>query len=104
MRFFRLASDTQTAAIAALQLESGEIWGRRNAHTYQAIRPSVDAYIGSLPDGAEGIEFQTEIEPDPGSPPGRARWTGPRDGVVVDGEWAKIRATIVRTTQLEEPK
>lgn len=103
MRFFRLASPTQTPEVAALQVESGEIWGQRNAHTFQAIRPSVDAYVGSLPVGADGIEFETEVEPDPGQPPGRARWTGPRDGVVVEGEWAKIQATIVRTTQLKDP-
>jgi len=43
------------------------------------------------------VEFFTDVEPSPGSPPGKARWLGPRDGVEVDGEWAKISGTISGT-------
>jgi hypothetical protein len=59
---------------------------RRDLGTYDMLfgaparLPSVDAYVGPLPDGADGIEFETEIEADVGLPPGRARWTGPRRG------------------------
>jgi hypothetical protein len=83
-----------------MQEASGEIWG-----TYDllfgapAVRPSVDAYEGALPDGASGIEFETEIEPDFGLPPGRARWTGPRTGVEIRRDWAVIAATITKNTQ-----
>jgi hypothetical protein len=89
--------------VAALQLASSEIWGRCNGNTYQAARPSVDAYVGPLPSRARGIEFETDIPPDRGLPPYRARWTGPRPGVVIDGEWARIRVKIIRSTESEDP-
>ncbi|WP_299416116.1 hypothetical protein [Acaryochloris sp. IP29b_bin.148] len=44
--------------------------------------------MGSLPTGARGIEFTTDIERDPGSPPGHAYWSGPRTGVKLQGDFA----------------
>lgn len=101
--YHRLAGPTQDARVAALQLASSEIWGRRNGNTYQAARPSVDAFAGPLADGARGIEFETDVPPDRGLPPYRARWTGPRPGVVIDGEWARMRVKIIRSTEREGP-
>ena len=94
--YHRLASSTQTAEHAAMQEQSGELWGRtdRGGH-----RPSVDAYMGALPRGARGIEFTTSTPPDPGTPPQLARWTGPRPGVIVDDEYAKIRITVTVNAQ-----
>lgn len=83
-----------------MQEESGEIWGTYDTlFGAPATRPSVDAYVGALPDDAAGIEFETDTEPDVGLPPGRARWTGPRTGVEIRGDWAVIRARITRNTQ-----
>ena len=42
------------------------------------------------------IEFYTDVAPDAGLPPIRARWSQPRDGVVIVGDTAIIRATITR--------
>lgn len=80
-RYHRLESPTQTPVVAAMQEASSEIWGTYDMLFGAPARlPSVDAYVGPLPDGADGIEFETEIEADVGLPPGRARWTGPRRG------------------------
>ena len=94
--FYRLASTTQTPEHAALQERSGELWRRTNQGGYG---PSVDAYVGPLPPGARGIEFTTATPPDAGTPPRYARWTGPRPGVMVEGEYAKIRVEVTLNTQ-----
>ncbi len=91
--FYRTGS-TQDDATTQAQLDSGEFWGRPNRG---ADRPSVDAWNGPLPDGKHGVEFWTDVEPSPGSPPGRSRWLGPRPGVECDAEWARIRGTITKT-------
>ena len=77
-----------------MQEASGEIWGTYDTvFGAPAVRPSVDAYVGPLPDEAAGIEFETDIEADVGLPPGRARWSGPRTGVEIREDWALITAT-----------
>jgi len=78
-----------------LQEQSGEVWGRAPSY---GVQPEVKAYRGQLPSEARGIEFETDVPPD--SPYGPiATWRGPRDGVRVEGEFAKIRVTIVRNAQ-----
>ena len=94
--YHRLASSTQTADHAALQEHGGELWRLTNRGGYG---PSVDAYMGPLPPGARGVEFTTETPPDSGTPPGYARWTGPRPGVIVEAEYAKIRIDVTRNAQ-----
>jgi len=91
--FYRTGT-AQSDEVTRRQLESGELWGR---HDRGSDRLSVDAWVGALPPGRAGVEFFTDVEPSPGSPPGKARWLGPRDGVEVDGEWAKISGTISGT-------
>jgi hypothetical protein len=95
-RYHRVESPTQTSAVAWQQVETGVLRGTVNR--WMAL-PSVDAWEGPLPEGVRGIEFQTDVPPDPGRPPGRARWTGPRDGVSIDGDWAEIEVTIVWCAQ-----
>jgi hypothetical protein len=98
--YHRRQSPTQSAEMAALQESSGEIWG-----TYDRVMGgrspflSVDAYVGPLPDGTKGIEFTTVVPADKNTPPRVARWTGPRDGVIVEGDYAKIKVTVTRNTQ-----
>ncbi|MGI8687260.1 MAG: hypothetical protein ACR2M3_01660 [Thermomicrobiales bacterium] len=81
------------------QETSGELWG------YPSItsnRPKVKAYDGPLPDGTRGIEFTTDVDPDPGCPPGRPEWSeynGPRRGVTVEGDAARIAITVTKNTQ-----
>jgi len=77
--FHRRETPTQTKEDAVLQTQSGEIWGKtpRGGNL-----PTVQAYAGNLP-GGRGIEFHTEIEPNPSGSPYEARWyLGLTPGVV----------------------
>lgn len=115
--FHRLQSPTQSNAVARLQQDSQQVWGR--PRRYSDI-PQVQAYTGPLPDGAAGVEFYTAVPPDAGTAPGHARWTAagrrrrkqqqqhPPDEnddeednvLVIQDEFAKIRVTISKNTQL----
>jgi RHS repeat-associated protein len=94
--YHRVESTTQTTDIARLQEETGEIWGR--APRGSDI-PKVQAYRGPLPEGRRGIEFITDVAPDPGGVPFLPTWSGPRAGVRVEDGFAKICAVITRNTQ-----
>mmetsp|Transcript_9017 Transcript_9017/g.13175 ORF Transcript_9017/g.13175 Transcript_9017/m.13175 type:complete len:145 (-) Transcript_9017:18-452(-) len=96
--FHRLKSPTQTMETAQQQLSSNEIWGkpRRSSDI-----PQVQCYQGELADDAEGIEFFTPTAPDAGVAPGQARWTGPREGVKVEDDFAKIHVRITKTRYMD---
>jgi hypothetical protein len=96
MRYHRIRSPTQTTDDAGRQEATAEIWGKE---ARGGNRPKVKAYVGPLPEGSSGIEFETDVAPDRGCPPGQAYWSGPRPGVVVDGDYAKISVTVTRNTQ-----
>jgi hypothetical protein len=61
---------TQTRAIAKLQEASREMWGKPARGSAQ---PSVKAYPGPL-SNERGVEFTTDIEPQPWGAPNEARW------------------------------
>jgi hypothetical protein len=64
--YHRKESPTQTPETAKQQEISGELWG------YPSItsdEPKVKAYDGPLRDGERGIEFTTDVDPDPCCPP-----------------------------------
>jgi hypothetical protein len=94
--YHRLSSPTQTSVDAQRQIISQEIWGGIPRNGYE---PKVQAYLGSLPTNANGIEFTTETAPDIGCPRGQAFWSGERNGVRVEDGFAKIAVTITRCTQ-----
>lgn len=96
MRFHRVESPTQSESDAALQEATGEMC-RRVARL--GAWPKVKAYVGPLPPGVRGVEFETEVAPDFGGPPGQAFWSGPRRGVVVEGDYAKIKVRVRKNTQ-----
>jgi hypothetical protein len=98
--YHRLESDTQSPEVALKQLASGEVWGRPAKRT--STIPKAKAYLGVLPEGRRGIEFTTEVAPDYGCIPWQPVWSGPRDGVRLDGEFAIIKVTMTRNTQVEE--
>jgi hypothetical protein len=103
--YYRLESPTQTREMAEMVARSRELCGQANRGSQI---PSVDAYVGALPDDAIGMEFVSDVPPDPGSPPGRARWTGPRPGVAVftddDGvEWAAIPVEVTQIRARKAP-
>ena len=62
--------------------------------------PKVKAYVGPLPVGVRGVEFSTDVEPDPSLPPALAFWSGPRDGVDVINECARIKVRVHKNTQV----
>lgn len=84
-----------------------EIWGTSPKNFYQSNLPKVQAYEGSLPADVRGIEFTTDIEPDPGMPPGRACWSydsdRPRKGVrieeKVDKKYCVIKVLTIENRQ-----
>ena len=78
--YHRIESPTQTVRTAFSQRHSGEVWGRtpRGGH-----RPVVQAYLGPLPAGRDGIEFTARVPPGPLAPPGHAEWREP----VVPTRW-----------------
>jgi hypothetical protein len=94
--YHRIESTSQPPEVAAKQQASNEIWGlpHRGGRS-----PSVKAYRGPLPDGARGIQFECEIEPDHTGHPTIAMWRGPREGVLVEDDFAKIRVDITKNTQ-----
>ena len=96
MSFHRIESPTQTIADAARQEATGEVWGRPPRWGFQ---PKVKAFRGGLPLGLRGIEFETEVAPDSGCPPGLALWSGPRAGVVVEDDYARIKVRVTKNTQ-----
>jgi hypothetical protein len=96
MLFYRPESPTQTTADAAKQEELREI---RAASVKGGPSSRVRAYTGRLPKGARGVEFDTDVVPDEGSPPGEARWTGPRLGIVVEDDVAKLSVNSVENRQ-----
>lgn len=60
---------------------SGRIGGRPMRNIGAGVFPRVKAFIGPLPADRSGIEFETSIPPDPGSPPGQAFWSQGQPGV-----------------------
>jgi hypothetical protein len=101
--YHRRESRTQTPEVARLQEQTGEIWGTYDRDQMGGLSPfpSVDAYVGPLVGPQRGIEFMTDVPPNRDTPPRIARWTGPRPGVRVEGDYAKIRAVVTRNTQRE---
>jgi hypothetical protein len=97
--YHRLESESQTPETAAAQQASGEIWGGAARNVLASDIPKVKAYGGPLPDGARGVEFVTEVPPDPGQVPGKPTWTGPRRGVRLEDGFAKIAVTVTKNTQ-----
>lgn len=95
--FFRLISDTQDAAAARSQALSGEVWGRVPRW---GLVPTVKAFPGQLPFGAEGIEFWSFEEPDQAVGP-RSYWSqrGPFVTIEDSEELAKLKIAFVRITQ-----
>jgi hypothetical protein len=94
--YYRLKSPTQTEEDAIKQKASMRIEGLPERHISQSDIPKAKAYEGSLPEGAEGIEFTTDIDPDSGGRPGHPRWSGLRPGVTVEDDRASLAIKSIR--------
>lgn len=62
---------------------SSQIWGRRRQNFFAGLIPAVKAWEGTLPEGVVGVEFYTDVAPDPSSVPGWPEWTQGRPGVII---------------------
>lgn len=78
---------------------SGELWGRSPRNIFSSDIPKVKAYVGPLPPGQTGFEFETDTPPDRGSHPDKPLWSNGRPGVKIEEDFAKIRVR-VRKIQL----
>lgn len=76
---------------------SSQIFGRPRGNYFAGLFACVKAWDGPLPDGIVGIEFYTEVEPDPSSPPGWPEWTEGRPGVIVLERNALVAIPVVVT-------
>jgi hypothetical protein len=94
--YHRLESPTQTPEVAAKQEATGEVWGRAARGSDLA---KVKAYAGPLPAGRRGVEFTTDMPPDEGCPPDLPTWRAGREGVTVEGDYARIRVRVTKNTQ-----
>jgi hypothetical protein len=86
---------------AKLQIASQELWGGPARNIFQSHIPKVKAYRDKLPQDQNGIrirtgiEFNTEVEPDRNTKPGGVLyWSGEREGVRNEDEYAKIDVKI----------
>jgi hypothetical protein len=94
--FYRLRSETQDEITVAAQIVSGEVWGRVPRW---GLSPAVEAYPGSLPVNASGVEFFAFAAPDrPWGP--RSHWSISGQYVTIDAsnELAKLSVAFVRIT------
>ncbi len=95
--YYRLKTPTQTEEDIEMQIKSLEIWGKAAQNFYQSDIPKVKTYVGKIPPGKEGIEFTTDVLPDGNTPPHLATWSGNRQGLVTEGDYAKLKVlTITR--------
>lgn len=95
--YYRIQTPTQTEQDIQMQINSLEIWGKAAQNFFQSDIPKVKAYVGKIPPGKAGIEFTTDMVPDPNTPPHLAYWSGDREGVTTEGSYAKLKVlTITR--------
>ncbi|WP_295614614.1 hypothetical protein [Chamaesiphon sp. GL140_3_metabinner_50] len=101
--YHRKESDSQTVDDAKKQIASQEIWGGPARNCFFSDIPKVKAFSKKFDRTTErGIEFTTSVEPDRGTRPGLVYWSGEREGVRNEDDWAKIKVQIKFCNQLEE--
>ena len=79
---FHRRSEPQPDEVAKIAT-SDQIWGRARRNFYAGLFPAVKAWDGPLPEDAIGVEFYTDVPPDPWSVPGWPEWTQGRPGVIM---------------------
>ena len=95
-------------ATARAQIASQELWGGPCGNFFRSHIPKVKAYLDKLPQDQNGlrtrtgIEFNTEVEPDRNTKPGGVLyWSGEREGVRTEDEYAKIKVKVVYCNQFD---
>jgi hypothetical protein len=101
--YHREESRSQTADVARKQIASQEMWGGPARNCFFSDIPKVKAYSQKFDRANQrGIEFTTEVETDRGTRPGLVYWSGEREGVRNEDDWAKIEVQVKFCNQLEE--
>ena len=82
---------------------SGQIWGRPRRNFFAGLVPAVKAWDGPLPENAVGVEFYTDVPPDPWSVPGWPEWSEGCSGVIVleEGELVAIPVVVTMKRDVE---
>jgi hypothetical protein len=109
--YHRIQTPSQTTETALLQIQSQEIWGKPTRGTMWSDIPKVKAYLHELPLSIDretqkiGIEFRTTIEPDRNTsnnkPGSVVYWSGDREGVRNEDDYAKIKVRITYCNQVD---
>lgn len=75
---------------------SGQLWGAPRRNFFAGLVPALKAWDGRLPEDAVGVEFFTNVAPDPWSIPGWPQWTeGSPDVVVLEpGQLVAIEVVV----------
>ena len=82
---------------------SGQLWGRPRRNIYAGSIPAVKAWDGPLPQGIVGLEFFSDVAPDPSGAPGWPQWSEGRPGVIVL-EPSELVAISVIVTKRQDPR
>jgi hypothetical protein len=82
---------------------SSQLWGRPRRNFFAGLIPAVKAWDGPLPHDAIGVEFYTDVPPDPWSIPGWPEWTEGQPGVIVldPGELVAIPVVVTMSRKAE---
>ena len=82
---------------------SGQLWGAPRRNFYSGLFPEVKAWDGPLPQDAVGVEFFTDVAPDPWSVPGWPQWSEDSPGVIVltKGELVAIEVVVTMRRDAE---
>jgi len=82
---------------------SGQLWGRPRRNFFAGLFPAVKAWDGSLPEDTIGVEFFTDVPPDPWSVPGWPQWTEGSPGVIVieKGKLVAIEVIVTKRRDAE---
>jgi hypothetical protein len=90
--YYRVKSPSQTEEDIEQQIQKKEIWGKVPRNFLASHIPKVKAYTEwRFGEEATGIIFWTNVAPDKGGVPGKPTWSGNREGVKTEGEFAKIK-------------
>lgn len=98
--YHRRQSSTQTPEDALRQVRSSELWGRGARPNGL---PAAKAYLGPLEAGVRGIEFTTDVPPEPTNHPFQALWYATTPGTETrydNGEdFVVVSIKVLRNTQ-----
>lgn len=96
-------NENQDFYTAISQVSSGEIWG--GLALYGSAFPTVRAFPGPLPEGRDGVEFETDVPPSPGSPRSEVYWklhASSPQVLAADGDFARIPVKIRKVRYARE--